>query len=41
MKKLWSIFTDDMNKCIVTSAMTSIDLNGGCDGIRTGIVFRT
>lgn len=25
MKKLWSIFTDDMNKCIVTSAMTSIE----------------
>ena len=34
MKKLWSIFTDDMNKCIVTSAMTSIERHhvfGGAD----------
>ena len=34
MKKLWSIFTDDMNKCIVTSAMTNIERHhvfGGAD----------
>lgn len=34
MKKLWSIFTDDMNKCIVTSAMTNIERHhvfGGTD----------
>lgn len=78
-KRLWSIFTDDMDKCIITHAMTGIErhhifgganrnrsehygfvvplhrsvmtdvmrmsfstrhLNGGCDGIRTGVICR-
>ena len=46
MKKLWSIFTDDMNKCIVTSAMTSIEWHhvfGGADrkmSEKYGLLFR-
>ena len=37
-KKLWSIFTDNMDKCIITSAMTNIERHhifGGADRARS------
>lgn len=37
-KKLWSIFTDDMDKCIITHAMTGIERHhifGGTDRTRS------
>lgn len=38
MKQLWSIFTDNMDKCIITSAMTGIERHhvfGGSDRKRS------
>ena len=34
MKKLWSIFTDNKDRCIVTSAMTSIERHHIFEGLQ-------
>ena len=41
-KRLWSIFTDDMDKCIITHAMTGIERHhifGGTDRCDENVIL--